>query len=514
MQGLGVVVYAALSVVVYTRASLVPSSGAWIVGAQAVFVTWTLVLFFMVVGRCLDLRRTASRADTVRSLLATHVRLRRHLAGGSESSGFGGSAAVRQHLRLLRRQMEIVSYDGGFPMTTRRQNDATATADSSSPSSSSSNDFVPSTDSLHAFLYCHDAAVGRRESGSGMAVDGVDVEVAPGSLERASGSEHEVRDVHPALEPNVGASCSPTRCSQQTWVFFDNRPSSAPGNQLLADIASGCLRRSAFDTTSGFDHRQRGLRSLWWSFCDGRRRLYEYLRAEAAEWLGISGQLRLMSEHRVGLPHRSSKSRLARSRSRASNISGGQRTSNYHLARSFAECGGLDFEDRKSRIVTSASRLSESTCTELSLLSVSALTGSCPIDDDREISRDETERLETGYAADTEREGTRYPEDQRLRLSRDRTQHHTPSSDLSDNSTSGPRIDLPTTKSRRLRMRRHIPDVTLLRRSMRATVAIAFATLSVCGLQVYAVLGIYGVLSNERTVESLWAWLAFQSLSR
>ena len=243
-----------------------------------------------------------------------------------------------------------------------------------------------------------------------------------------------------------------------------------------------------------------------------------------ADWLGISGQLRLMTQHPPPPPlRRSFKSRLARSRSRASNISAAQRPSNYNLAQPVDVdfCGPEVVEDRKSQMVTSASRLSESTCTELSLLSVPMLAGNCRSDDGREISpevsRDaEMGRHETGYTADTEPETIRHNDDEvrRSRRSRDRVPHGAPSSDLSDNSTSAPRIQLPASTSRRVRMRRHIPDVTLLRRAMWAAVVVMLATLSICTVQIYAALGIYGVLSNERAVQSVWAWLLFQSLAR
>jgi len=50
IEGVGMVAYFILSVVLYIRASLVPHFRSWIVAAQAVFVTWSLVLFFMLVG--------------------------------------------------------------------------------------------------------------------------------------------------------------------------------------------------------------------------------------------------------------------------------------------------------------------------------------------------------------------------------------------------------------------------------------------------------------------------------
>ena len=517
IEGLGVVVYTALSVVVYVRAALVPRSRSWIVGTQAVFVTWSLTLFFLVVGRCWDLRRTGRRAVAVRSLLNTYVRLKRHVASASEnsaSSGYGSTSAARRHLRLLRRQMEVLSYDGGFPMTSRRQNEATASTLTSSSSSSSSTDLALSTDSFRPILSRHDV---RERSPSAVpvsdcaAVDGVDLEDTAASCailradRSASGSDHEVLNVHPVQDPDVGMHHSPTRCSQQTWIFFDNRSSAAPADQLLVEIASGSGRR--MDATSGF---RRQLGRLWRGFGNGRRRLYEYLRAEAAEWLGLSGQLRLMTQNP---PRHSSKSRLARSRSRASNISAGQRSSSYKLAQPVSDIREPDVADHNSQMVTSLSQLSESTYTELSLFSVPVLTGSSPTDDGHEVSREETDLHETGYTADTEPETTCCHDGQRIRWSRDRVKHNTPSSDHSD-FTSGRRIELSASTTRRLRMRRHIPDVTLLQRSTWAAVTVASATLSVCALQIYGALGIYGVLSNERIVKSLWAWLAFQSVNR
>jgi len=517
IEGIGLTAYLALSVVVYTRASLVPHSRSWIVAAQAVFVTWSLTLFFLLVGRSWELRRTAQSADAVRTLLTRYVRLKRHLASGSEnsaSSGYGSTAAARRHLRLLRRQMEIVSHDGGFPMTSRRKNEMSATAPSSS-SSSSSAEFAFFHDSFRTILSCHDAREqlpSIRVSDSA-ALDVIDLDDGAASCAvradgTVSGSEPEVLDPRPRQQAEVGPHYSPTRCSQQTWVFFDNRSSAAPGDQLLAEIASGPGHRAVSDATSGLCCRRHGLRRLWQAFGSVLRRFYEYLRLTAAEWLGLSGQLRLMTQH---APRRSSKSRLARSRSRASNISSGQRSSNYKLAQPDSEFRGP--EEQNSQMVTSSSRLSESTCTELSLLSVSVLTGSCLTDDGHEISREQRDRRETGYAADTEPETTRYHGGQHFRWSRDRIR--TPPSDQSDNSTSGRRIELPaSTTTRCLRMRRHIPDATLLRRSMWAAITVASTTLLVCSLQIYSALGIYGVLSNEQTVKSLWAWLVFQSLSR
>lgn len=115
--GVGVSLFAALAVVVYARAALVPPSRTWIVAVQAVFVTWSLALFFLVVGRCCELRRTARRADAVRSLLAAYVRLKRHLANGSENSAGSGcgsataaarrpaTAAEADRDRLVRRRV-------------------------------------------------------------------------------------------------------------------------------------------------------------------------------------------------------------------------------------------------------------------------------------------------------------------------------------------------------------------------------------------------------------------------
>ena len=396
--GVGVSLFAALAVVVYARAALVPPSRTWIVAVQAVFVTWSLALFFLVVGRCCELRRTARRADAVRSLLAAYVRLKRHLANGSENSAGSGcvsaTAAARRYLRLLRRQIEIVSCDGGFPMTSTRRRNRVASGAASS--SSSSTDFALSTDSFRAILSRHDT--GQRAPSvlvSGCAaLDGVDLddEAASGAVLRAegtaSGSEPEVQDgVQRVRDADVEMRCSPTRCSQQTWVFFDNRSCAAPGDQLLAEIASSSGRRE----TSGFGRRRPDLRRLWRAFGNGRRRLYERLRAEVAEWLGMSGQLRLMTQQPL---RRSSKSRLARSRSRASTISAGRRVSNYDLAPPVTDsCGpdvGGDVEDRKLRMVTSSSRLSESTCTELSLLSVPVLAGNCPTDDGRDVGNGPT----------------------------------------------------------------------------------------------------------------------------
>jgi len=515
LEALGLVVYVVLSVVVYSRAALVPRSRSWVVGAEAVFVTWSLTLFFLMVGRCCELRRTARRADAVRNLLASYVRLKRHLASGSEnsaSSGYGSTAAVRRHLRLLRRQMEVISNDGGFPMTSCHNNHVTTTSPTPSSSSSSTN-FAVSTDSFRAIL-TRERPPSVRVSDCAAVADGVDLEdeATSGAVLRvnraASGSDQEVHREHDGDMRGY----SPTGCSQQTWVFFDNRSSVVPGDQLIAGIASsGSGRTAVYDTTSGLGRLRRGLRRLWHAFGNGRRQLYEYLRAEAADWLGISGQLRLTRQRP---PIRSSKSRLARSRSRASNISAGQRFSSYNLAQPVTDFCGPDVEYRKSQMVTSSSRLSESTFTELSLLSVPALTGSCSLDVGREISRDETDRHDTGYNADTEPETTRQSKAQRFRWSRDRVRHNAPSSDLSDNSTSGRRIELPASTPRRLRMRRHVPDVTLLRRSMWLSAVVAFAILLICALEIYAALGIYGVLSNERTVKSLWAWLVFQSLRR
>ena len=522
IERLALVVYLALSVVVYTRAALVPRSRSWIIGVQAVFITWSLVLFFVVVGRSCDLRRTGRRAEAVRSLLTTYVRLKRHLASASENSascGYGSTSTARRHLRLIQRQMELLSHDGGFPLTLRRRNDATTSTLSSS--SSSSTDLAISTDSFRAILSRRDV----RERPSSVpvsgcsAVRGVDLDDGTASCfvlrpdGAASQSDQEVRSVHPVQDVDAGMLYSQTRCSQQTFVFFDNRSGAAPGDQLLAEIASGSGRR--VDTNSGFSRQRHDLRQFWRAFNDGRRRLYEYLRAETAEWLGMSGQLRLMAQQPQC--HHSSKSRLARSRSRASNISAVPRTSNYKLAQPGSEIRepdvGDDIDDRKSQTMTSSSRRSESTYTELSVLSVPVMTGSRRADDGHEISREETDRHETGYIADTEPETICYHGGQRFRWPRDRVQHNTPSSDQSD-FTSGRRIELPVSTSRRLRMRRHIPDVTLLRRSMWASVAVAFATLSVCALQVYAALGIYGVLSNERIVKSVWVWLMFQSINR
>jgi len=524
IEGVGVVAYFCLSVVVYARASLVPHSRSWIVAAQGVFVTWSLTLFFLVVGRCWELRRTARRADAVRSLLNTYVRLKRRLASGSEnsaSSGYGSTAAARRHLRLLRRQIEVVSYDGGFPMTSRRKNEASASAPSSS-SSSSSTEFALSTNSFHAMLSRHDATEQPptiRVSDSA-ALDGANLEDGAASCAvlredvTVSGSDPEVVDVRPGQD--VGARYSPTRCSQQTWVFFDNSSSAVPGDQLLAEIASGSGHRVVADTTSGLSCRRHALRRFRRAFGNTARRLYEYLRSKAAEWLGLSGQLRLMTQRPP--PRRSSKSRLARSRSRASNISAGQRSSSYKLAQPDSDFRGPDvrdnIEEQKSQMVTSSSRLSESTCTELSLFSISVLTGSCPTNDGHDISHEKRDRREAGYAADTEPETTRYGGGQPFRWSRDRIQHNAPSSDQSDNSTSGRRFELPASTTRRLRMRRHIPDSTLLRRSMWAAVVVSSSTLLFCSLQIYGALGIYGVLSNEQIVKSLWAWLVFQSLNR
>ena len=520
VEGVGVAAYVVLSVAVYTSAALVPRSRSWIVAAQAVFVTWSLALFFLVVGRCLDLRRTGRRADAVRSLLTTYVKLKRHLANASENSANASTSSARRHLRLLRKQMEFLSYDGGFPMTSRHKNKARATIPSSS-SSSSSTDFAFSTDSFRAILSQHDAS--KQPAPVRMsdcaAVDGVDVEDGAASCAiiradgTASGSDQEVLNVHHVQDADAEMHCSPTRCSQQTWVFFDNRSSAAPGDQLLAEIASDSGRRG--DMTSGFDRQWHDLRRVWSAFSDGRRRLYKYLRAEAAEWLGMSGQLRLMTHHP---PRHSSKSRLARSRSRASNISAGQQSSNYKLAQPASEIREPDVrddvEDQKPQMATSSSRLSESTFTELSLFSVPVLTGSCPTDDGRALSREEIDRHETGYTADIEPETPCYHGGQHFRWSCDRVQDdNTPSSDQSD-FTSGRRIELPASTTRRLRMRRYIPDVTLVRRSMWAAVVIASATLAVCALQIYAALGIYGVLSNERVVKSVWAWLVFQSFNR
>ena len=475
----------------------------------------------MLVGRCWELRRTARRVDAVRRLLAAYVRLKRRLASGTENSA-GPSAAVRRHLRLLRRQMEAVSYDGGFPLTSHRKNEAPGSPPSSS-SSSSSTEFAVSTNSFRSFLSHHEQPPSIRVSDV-TALDAADLDdgAASSAALRAdgiiSGSDPEIVDIRAKPEADVGKNYSPTHCSQQTWVFFDNNCSSAaPGDQLLAEIASGSGRRMVSDTTSGLSCRRHGLRRLWQACSNVLRRLYKYLRSRVAEWLGLSGQLRLMTQRP---PSRSSKSRLARSRSRASNISAGQRSSNYKLAQPDSEFRGPDVgdkeEERQSQMVTSSSRLSASTCTELSLFSISMITGSCPTDDGREISREKTDQRETGYAADTEPETTtRHHGGQRFRWSRDRIQHDTaPSSDQSDNSTSGRRFELPASTNRRLRMRRHIPDATLLRRSMWAAVIIASATLLVCSLQIYAALGLYGVLSNEQVVKSLWAWLLFQSLNR
>lgn len=530
VESVGVISYVVASAVVHARSALVPSSQPWIVAVQAVFVTWCLILFVLVLGRCWDLRRTARRADAVRSLLASYVRLKRHLANGSENPATSGrhlgtaTAAARRHLRLLRRQMEVLSQDGGFPMTSRRRNETTADPPTSS-SSSSVTDVALSTDSLCAILSRRE--VGERPMSVRLsdctAVDGVDLEhgAASGDVLRASDSDPEARDVHGGQDANADVvRQSPTDCSQQTFVFVDNHATAAAGHQLLADVAAfGCGRTTASDAASGFSRPQRGLRRLRRAFGTRRRQLYEYLRSEAAEWLGMSGQLRLMSEHP---PPRSSKSRLARSRSRASNISAGQRSISYNLAQSPSElCEpkvGDDVEDQTSRMVTSSSRLSESTYTELSLLSVPALTGtgSCPTDDGREISRDEKDRHETGYSADTEPETSRHRGGRRYWWSRDRVQHVSPScSELSDDSASGRRrIELPALTTRCMRMRRHIPDGALLRRSLWAAVAVASSTLSVCVLQIYAALGIYGVLSNQRVVESPWAWLVFHTLNR
>jgi len=49
VEGVGVLAYFVLSAVVYARSSLVPSSRPWIVAAQAVFITWSLTMFFLVV---------------------------------------------------------------------------------------------------------------------------------------------------------------------------------------------------------------------------------------------------------------------------------------------------------------------------------------------------------------------------------------------------------------------------------------------------------------------------------
>jgi len=90
------------------------SSGAAVCARAAPRVQWR-TMFFLVVGRCWELRRTARRADDVRRLLTTYVRLKRRLASGSEnsaSSGYGSTmAAARRHLRLLRRQMEVWRQD-------------------------------------------------------------------------------------------------------------------------------------------------------------------------------------------------------------------------------------------------------------------------------------------------------------------------------------------------------------------------------------------------------------------
>ena len=517
--------YIALAVVVYASAALVPSSRTWIVAVQAVFVTWSLALFFLGIGRCCELRRTARRADTVRSMLTAYVRLKRHLANGTTNAA--GKTAARRYLRLLRRQIEIVSHDGGFPMASCRRKASTGALSSSSSSSSLSTDFALSTDSFRAILSRHDTS--QQPSSVRVpdcaAVEALDLEdeIASGSVLRpdATGSEPEVQNAQPGHDADAEVPFSPTRCSQQTWVFFDNRSGAMPADQLLAEIASASGRRA---TSPSVGCRLADLRRFWRAFGDGRRRLYERVRAEVADWLGMSGQLRLMKQYPL---HRSSKSRLARSRSRASNVSAGARFSSYNIAQPVAaadfcgpDVGAGDVEYRKSRMVTSSSRLSESTCTELSLLSVPVLAGTCPTDDgceiSREVSRDDrhardfADHHETGYTADTEPETARRDDVRRFRRSRDRV----PSSDVSDNSTSGRRIELPVSTSRRLRMRRHIPDVVLLRRAMWAAVAVVSTTLFVCAIEVYAALGIYGVLSNERTVQSVWAWLLFQTLAR
>jgi len=313
VEGVGLALFVALAAVVHVRAALVPTSRPWIVVVQAAFITWSLTLFFVVVGRCCELRRTARRVDVVRRLLAAYVRLRRHLATASDNS-----APARRHLRLLRRQIENVSSDGGFPMTSRRRNKVTSGDASSSSSSSSPSDLALSTDSFRAFLARHEASEPPppiRVSDCA-AADGVDLEEEAASgvvLEKdgnPSGSEPEVGGVHPGPDADVDVPFSPAGCNQQTWFFYDNRFSAVPEDQLLAEIASTSGQRAI----SGFIGRRPDLRRLWRTFGSGRRRLYEYVRAEVADWLGISGQLRLMTQHPPPPPlRRSFKSRLARS---------------------------------------------------------------------------------------------------------------------------------------------------------------------------------------------------------
>jgi len=431
--------------------------------------------------------------------------------------------------------MEVVSYDGGFPLTSRgprvkNELSLSALSVSSTSSSSSSSSLAISTNSFRALqshLEVGDQRPSIRVSDSAV-VEAVELEAGPASCAvlrgTASDSEPEVVNHHtgPKVVADVAAPRSPTCCSQQAWVFFDNRSSAAAtGDQLLAEIASGSGRRVVSDENSGVRCRRHG---PWQALGFLQRRFYECLRSKAADWLGLSGQLRLMTQRPPS--RRSSKSRLARSRSRASNISaaGQQRSSSYKLARPDSRdfrCGPELVEERNAQMVTSSSRLSESTCTELSLFSLSALAASCPTEDHDDVHRGEisreptTDRRETGYVADTEPEATaaRYHGNggRSFRWSRDR------SDQSEDNSTSGRRIELPAaaSTSRRLHMRpRHIPDSTLLRRSMSAAVVIASCTVSFCSLQIYAALGIYGVLSNEQVVKSLWAWLVFQSLNR
>jgi hypothetical protein len=69
-------------------------------------------------------------------------------------------------------------------------------------------------------------------------------------------------------------------------------------------------------------------------------------------------------------------------------------------------------------------------------------------------------------------------------------------------------------KPARRERRPRLADVVVLRRAVVVSGITVVMEFVLCAVQIYAMFGIYGVLSNVRTVASPWSWLAFQSICR
>ena len=460
---------------IYLIVSIRPRSRQWLILCQAVFVTWGFVMCFLIVYKCYRMAQYTSRTSAALRQIVAYTRLKREL-------GRTGSTVNPRNLALLR--IAKTPLDGGQGRWTSENGVACCSAESDDASTDSDcfyniSNFSPDDDAASLNVSRPDSPPA---ADSSFGFQRVSTSVGCSKRRRSAWTRScrgVLRNRHRVRCSTGGSDGEGYDTETQSTDFIFSLGSQCGSNQLSEEVLAEDVIISnhvAAEDSCEDDRRT--------------RRRGPGTRTAAEDKCSIRMTRRMRGE-------------TDRKPSMLLTLT--------HVNRAFdcdsdptAEAPNPD----RGSMTYSPSAPDETTQAEEETIQKVSNTD------------DEPETKEGGYLADTEvsspmtvvRVGGDHNSKQLHTRCTGRSQ---PVDDQNEALASGSPPDRPyplPVRSGSLGLHR-IVQGCVIQTVLRITYILLTGTFSICILQVYALFGVYGVLSNEKTAAP-WPWFAFQTLSR